>query len=145
MTSMISHLSQISGHSGTRSTFTRQAFPIDWKTMPTKQPDHSSNEIEQQERQQLNAKIGDHVMRALGQPSDLHRLQVRRLWKDHYRVNILVGVDVVSAKVANSYFVVADGDGNIVRSNPKIAREYRPLPSALAVDKGNSPSPPTTT
>ena len=115
------------------------------KTMPPKPQDQSSNDLEQQERQQLNAKIGDHVMRTLGQPSDLHRLQIRRLWKDHYRVNVLVGVDVVSTKVANSYFVVADGDGNIVRSNPKITREYRPLTSALAVDKGTAPAAPSVT
>lgn len=113
--------------------------------MATQPQEDPSKDIEKQERQKLSAKIGDHVMRTLGQPTDLHRLQIRRLWKDHYRVNVLVGADVVSAKVAQSYFVVADGDGNIVTSNPKITRAYRPLAPALAIDKGTSPAPPMAT
>jgi len=106
--------------------------------MPTKQPDHSSNDIEQQERQQLSAKIGNDVLRTLGQPSDLHRLQVRVLWKDHYRVNVLVGMDVVSAKVAHSYFVVGDSDGKVLTSAPQITREYRPSTSTLADPTGKN-------
>jgi len=45
----------------------------------------------------------------------LHKVQVRRLWDDHYRVNVLIGEDAASAKIANSYFVEADGDGNSSR------------------------------
>jgi hypothetical protein len=39
-------------------------------------------------------------------------------------VNILVDLDAASAKVAYSYFLVADSDGNIVASTPKITRQY---------------------
>ena len=46
-------------------------------------------------------------------------MQVRLLWEDHYRVNILVGLDAASAKVAHSYLVTADSDGNIVAATPK--------------------------
>ena len=99
--------------------------------MPSKQQDHSSNDIEQQERQQLSAKIGNDVLRTLGQPSDLHCLQVRVLWKDHYRVNVLVGIDVVSARVAHSYFVVGDSDGKILTSAPQITRAYLPATPAF--------------
>jgi hypothetical protein len=49
---------------------------------------------------------------------------VQRLWEDHYRVNVLVGVDAASAKVAHSYFLVADPNGTIIASTPKIRREY---------------------
>jgi hypothetical protein len=49
------------------------------------------------------------------------------LWEDHYRVNVFVGVDAASAKVANSYFLVADIDGNILTSTPKITRQYEPV------------------
>jgi len=49
---------------------------------------------------------------------------VRRLWQDHYRVNVLVGSDLTSATIAHSYFLVADGDGKIVSSTPKITRKY---------------------
>jgi len=81
---------------------------------------------DQQVRQQVNAKIGGHVMHTLGQPGDLHGVQIRRLWKDHYRVNVLIGVDAASAKVAHSYFLVADSDGNILAATPTITRKYRP-------------------
>ena len=72
----------------------------------------------------MNLAISTHVMHALGRPDDLHRVQVRRLWTDHYRVNVFVGVDAASSKVAHSYFVVADTDGKLVASSPEIAREY---------------------
>jgi hypothetical protein len=39
-------------------------------------------------------------------------------------VNILVGLDAASAKVAHSYFLVADSDGNVLASTPKITRQY---------------------
>jgi len=42
---------------------------------------------------------------------------------NNYRVNVFVG-DAVSAKVAHSFFVAADGDGKIVSSTPAITREY---------------------
>jgi hypothetical protein len=73
-------------------------------------------------REMLNALIGEQVIHTLGEPDGLHRVQVRRLWKDHYRVNVLIGKDAASAKIANSYFVEANSDGNIVESSPKITK-----------------------
>jgi hypothetical protein len=84
------------------------------------QPPHADN----QGRQRLSAAIGKHVLRTLGQPADLREVQVRPLWEDHYRVNVLVGVDAASARVAHSYFVQADGDGNVLAATPKITNLY---------------------
>jgi hypothetical protein len=92
--------------------------------MPTTPQDKQRTAQESPARQQLNAVIGKHVLHTLGQPGDVHVVQVRHLWGDHYRVNVLVGVDVVSAKVAHSYFLEADDDGNIVTCVPKITRRY---------------------
>jgi hypothetical protein len=72
----------------------------------------------------LRALIGEHVMHALGEPGSLYKLLVHRLWKDHYRVNVLVGENAAVARIANSYFVLADSDGNIVKTSPKITRQY---------------------
>src|SRR5437764_123912 len=94
------------------------------KPMPAKQHEEMPKEQKNQERQQVNAAIGRHVMNALGQPGDLHRVHVRQLWEDRYRVNILVGTDASSVKIAHSYFLVTDGSGNIVASEPKIKKEY---------------------
>jgi hypothetical protein len=72
----------------------------------------------------LDTAIRNHVMLALGQPVDPFRVVVRRLWEDHYRVNVLVGKDVTTTTIAHSYFLVADGDGKISRATPAIARTY---------------------
>jgi hypothetical protein len=90
--------------------------------MTTKDQEKRPADQVKQEAQQLNGLIGRHVMNALGQPGDPHRLQVRRLWEGHYRVNVLVGEDAASARVGSSYFLVVDGDGNILTSSPEIAR-----------------------
>ena len=68
-----------------------------------------------------NTLIGEQVIHRLGQPDGLQRVQVRPLWQDHYRVNVLVGANAASALIAHSYFVEADADGNIIESTPKIA------------------------
>ena len=39
-------------------------------------------------------------------------------------MNIFVGADAASAKVAHSYFLVVDGDGRIVESTPKLTKHY---------------------
>jgi hypothetical protein len=70
------------------------------------------------------ALIGEQVLHVLGEPRDLLRVQVRKLWPGRYRVNVLLGVDVASARVAHSYFLAADGDGNITSSVPQIVKHY---------------------
>jgi hypothetical protein len=92
--------------------------------MPTQQRPEPHAESEKSAPPQLNAVIGKQVMQRLGQPDNLQRVQVCRLWEDHYRVNVLVGADAASVKVAHSYFLEADGDGTILTSAPKIARRY---------------------
>ena len=72
----------------------------------------------------LHARIGVHVLRALGQPAQFQTVQVRPLWEGHYRVNVLVGVNAAMATVAHSYFLKADGEGNIVATTPALARRY---------------------
>ncbi len=92
--------------------------------MPTQEESNQSRDQERQTRQQRQAAIGNHVIHTLGRPQALFGVQVRHLWEDHYRVNILVGVDAASAKVAHSYFLVAERDGNILSSTPQITRQY---------------------
>ena len=81
-------------------------------------------DLKQHKRETLDALIGEQVIHTLGAPGDLLRVQVRQLWKNHYRVNIFIGPDAASARIANSYFLQADGDGNIVESTPKITKRY---------------------
>jgi hypothetical protein len=92
--------------------------------MPPVRPRERDEGPAQREREALNALIGKRVIHALGEPGDLLEVRVWLLWEDHYRVNVFVGVDAASARVANSYFLVADGDGNIIRSTPGITKQY---------------------
>jgi hypothetical protein len=83
------------------------------------------------EGQPLSAVIGNHVLRALGRPGDLQGVQVRPLWEDRYRVNVLVGRDPASARVVHSFFLVVDGAGNILAATPTVTRRYGPGGEAL--------------
>jgi hypothetical protein len=49
---------------------------------------------------------------------------VRKLWDNHYRVNVLVGPDSTTAHIAHSYFVKAGENGDIRSAKPLITRLY---------------------
>ena len=68
--------------------------------------------------------VRDNVMFDLGRPDGLLRVQVAGVGAGRYRVNVFVGADAASAKVAHSYFVEADGDGKVLSSSPAVARLY---------------------
>ena len=67
--------------------------------------------------------VRNNLIRTLGQPGDLLRVQVRLLWDDFYRANVFVG-DASNSRVAHSYFLRATADGKIVTSTPAIRRAY---------------------
>lgn len=81
-------------------------------------------EVRQHTKAVLNSLIGEQLIHFLGKPDGRHDIQVRELWEVHYRVNVFVGVDPASLKIAHSYFVRTDADGSIVESTPKITRRY---------------------
>jgi len=74
--------------------------------------------------QKLTIDVGKQVLQTLGQPHDFLRIQVRLLWGDRYRANVLVGPNAASAKVAHSYFLVVDAEGKVVASTPRITKHY---------------------
>ena len=88
------------------------------------QTEQPKDDVSLQKHKELNILIRDQILRALGRPADLRKVQVRQLWDDHYRVNVLIGADAGSVHVANSYFVVTDSSGGLVAVTPKITRLY---------------------
>jgi hypothetical protein len=80
--------------------------------------------VDERQRDARHVRIGNHVLSALGRPADLLRIQVRPLWNERYRVNIVVGPHIASARVANSFFLTADEDGNVFTSTPPIKKLY---------------------
>jgi hypothetical protein len=87
----------------------------------------SEKQIAENTRQaslQMNALIGEQVMHQLGEPGNLHMVQVRKLWDEHYRVNVVVGADAASVHIADCFFLITDTGGNILESSPKIVKRY---------------------
>jgi len=92
--------------------------------MTARQERQQREATERHEGDVVNDRIGSQVMTALGEPDDLLKVQVRPLWGNHYRVNVLVGPNLLAPRVAYSYFLVADGEGNVVAATPQIRRHY---------------------
>ena len=92
--------------------------------MPTTQKNEQQNTREEDRRGALNAQIRNQVIENLGEPHDFLHVSVRPLWENNYRVNVLAGKDLASARIANSYFLAVDADGHILTSAPAITRQY---------------------
>lgn len=92
--------------------------------MPKTKSHEADDGTERHLREAHSALLQERLMNVLGNPAGLLKVQVKPLWGDCYRVNVLVGPDVASAKVAHSYFLVADADANIISSTPEITKLY---------------------
>jgi hypothetical protein len=64
------------------------------------------------------------VMKALGRPENLLRVTVVPLWSDHFRVNVVTGLDPTSITIPNSFFVTADAAGAILKTVPPLRKVY---------------------
>jgi hypothetical protein len=93
--------------------------------MPNKlQIEQPKDVMEPDKRNTLNKLIREQVIRSLGKPTDLRDVQVRKVWADHYRVNVIVGVSAGAVSIAHSYFLVIDSAGSLINVNPKITKQY---------------------
>jgi hypothetical protein len=91
--------------------------------LPVTPPGGETDPAEKQPKRASTA-IGRAVMSALGSPDDFLRVTIRKVTVDGYRVNVVAGTDATSTRIAHSYFVTADEDGNVTASSPAIARLY---------------------
>jgi hypothetical protein len=91
------------------------------RATPQSDPDQAEEALA---RSATNAFIGRQVVETLGSPHNLLKVQVNPLGSDHYRVNVIVGKNLASARVGDSFFLTADEEGNIVASSPKIVPLY---------------------
>jgi hypothetical protein len=74
----------------------------------------------------LNDLVRKQVVRSLGSPDDLLKVQVRPIGGDRYRVNVFVGKDATAGRIADSFFLTTDEEGQILTSSPEIVRRYEP-------------------
>jgi hypothetical protein len=92
--------------------------------MTTKQKREQPEDLDRRGNETRDMLIGKKVMDALGEPEGLLRIQVRHLWDSCFRVNVFVGTDIVSARIANSHFLKVDDDGTIIASTPRMKKQY---------------------
>lgn len=64
------------------------------------------------------------VLAGLGRPPGLYELAVRWLWDGHCRVNVHVGPDVLTTRIAHSYLLEVADDGRILSASPPLHRGY---------------------
>jgi hypothetical protein len=102
---------------------TRSESPSNSKQANAKQSTQT-DAVATRQREVMNGLVKQQVLHALGRPGDLLQVQVRPLWSENYRVNVFVGPSHASARIANSYFIVTDGDGTIRQTYPAIQRSY---------------------
>jgi hypothetical protein len=76
------------------------------------------------DRARLREAIARAVLRALGQPEGLRGVDVRFLWDNRYRVNVLIGGDATTVKIAHSYYLQTDSEGGILTATPALTRKY---------------------
>jgi hypothetical protein len=98
---------------------------------PTARSKPSQRNAEKQEGQKPNMSesvVQEQVMKMLGELPNLIRVQVRALWKGHYRANIYVGSDHLTSRIAHSFFIITDDAGKISEARPPIVRNR---PSAV--------------
>jgi hypothetical protein len=92
--------------------------------MPTEEDQKQQKAQRKHQREELNASVRQQVLRALGAPGDLRQTQVRHLWDHCYRVNVFVGAEPNTARIAHSYFVLVDGEGSVIECRPKLTKQY---------------------
>ena len=93
------------------------------ETMPATGLDELPDDPEGAGPDQLKRLIGGQVLRALGGPAGKGRVEVRPLWEGYYRVNVVVGESPGRVTIPHSYFLRADGAGNVLASTPALPRQ----------------------
>lgn len=77
----------------------------------------------------MKSLLREQLLHALGEPTDLLRVQIRPLWGVRYRANVFTGAGIDVARISYSFFLITDGDGNIVQSTPKLERRHDAHPA----------------
>jgi hypothetical protein len=72
----------------------------------------------------LVVRIRQQVLQRIGTPAGWHAIQVRPLWGDRFRVNVLVGESITSFTICHSFFLLTDGQGRVVEASPEMVKRY---------------------
>lgn len=71
--------------------------------------------------ERILSKIRSQVVGTLGEQDCFQHIQVRRLWENRYRVNVLAGSSSLCVEILHSFFVISDDEGTILTSLPEMS------------------------
>jgi hypothetical protein len=92
--------------------------------MTTTRRSELQREEEKVAAERLAVPIRQQVLQALGTPPGWHMVQVRSLWGDYFRVNVLVGESITSFSIRHSFFLLTDGEGSVLEASPEMVKRY---------------------
>lgn len=92
--------------------------------MKSSQPLGESENVARDTQVPLTGIIRRQVLRSLGRPGNLLAVQVCPVGAECYRVNVVVGCNLASSRIADSFFLTVDAGGSILTSSPAIVRGY---------------------
>ena len=81
--------------------------------------------------QELEAFVKEQVLQKLGTPTNLSHITAGNMWENRWRVNVWCTHEprgevcmVKAQSIDYSYFIHTSEDGTIIKSSPKIEKEY---------------------
>ena len=87
--------------------------------------------VEGVKKEELKAFIEEQVITKLGKPKNLNFIKASNIFDNRWRVDVWCYFDSTETIVATkcskiyySYFIHADDDGKITKSNPEIVKEH---------------------
>jgi hypothetical protein len=92
--------------------------------MPAPERTDQDRQAERSMRDSITEVISKQVVQSLGFPAGLLKVQVRPVCADRYRVNVFVAKEANSVRITDSFFLIADDDGKILKSSPEIIKRY---------------------
>lgn len=93
-------------------------------------PDKSEKESKEElQEKKTKAIIEKYILDNLGRPKNYYQTQVKPLWANFYRVNIVIAIKekesmVVEYSISDSFFMKLE-EGEVVTCEPKIQRRYK--------------------
>ena len=81
-------------------------------------------EEEQVAAERLAVRIRQQVLQKIGTPLGWHVVQVKPLWGDYFRVNVLIGESITTYTIRHSFFLLTDGEGGVVEASPEMVKSY---------------------
>ena len=101
------------------------------KTTKKVQPKQTHQPVEGVKKEDFRSFVEEQVIGKLGKPKNLNFIRASNIFDNRWRVDVWCYYDSTEtmtptqcSKIYYSYFIHADDDGEITKSNPEIVKEH---------------------